>query len=78
MRDLTDGRVFANSGHPKALGSKMVNKTMTYKNFKKWCKMSGPISKGHFIWIPNSDLYWTDTQREFGLWGDEVELIREF
>ena len=73
----TRGQVFSNSGHPMAIESSFSGHEMTFGNFIRWTQMSGPISKGHFVWIPETDLKdWSLPQREFALWGDTVELIR--
>jgi hypothetical protein len=66
------GNVFSNSGNPIAISSCINGKEMTLTNFKKWVKMAGVVSKGHFVFIPKEDQLWGVPQREFSLWGDEV------
>ena len=67
------GNVFSNSGHKLAISSRFNGKEMELTHFKKWVKMAGVISKGHFVFIPKEDQRWGVPQREFILWGDEVE-----
>jgi len=67
------GQVFTCSGNPKAILSRFNGKEMTLAHFKKWVKMSGKVSKGHFVFIPKEDQVWGVPQREFLLWGEEVE-----
>jgi hypothetical protein len=67
------GNVFSNSGNPKAIQSPFHGKEMTLTHFKKWVRMAGKISKGHFVFIPLEDQRWGTPQREFLLWGEEVE-----
>jgi hypothetical protein len=67
------GNVYSNSGNPKANASRFNGKEMTLTHFKKWVRMAGVVSKGHFKFIPKEDQIWGVPQREFLLWGDEVE-----
>jgi hypothetical protein len=67
------GNVFSNSGNKLAISSSFNGKEMDLAHFKKWVRMSGKISKGHFVFIPLEDQRWGTPQREFSLWGDEVQ-----
>jgi hypothetical protein len=67
------GQVFTCSGNPRAILSRFNGKEMTLDNFKKWVRMSGVVSKKHYVFIPLEDQIWGVPQREFLLWGDEVE-----
>jgi len=69
------GNVYSNSGNPKAIHSSFNGKEMTLAHFEKWVRMSGKISKGHFVFIPLEDQSWANPQRQYILWGDQVECF---
>jgi len=77
---LMKGFIVAHSGHELALSSRFLDKQLTLQHFRKWCRMSGRISKGHFAFIPLVDVIdWDRPTRTFALDEyDEVVVVHEY